>query len=170
VLTELGIDVRPGTIRCADIVVDQHGAKGDALTAKAPVLVAEVLSPSTVKIDLGVRVVARRAQQRRVSRRMASAIGGIRCAIPPYDFSPPNTLENLRIISVTRSAFVACFCSLTSRCAKGCNVSFRRLRTSRRIRSGRLRALALFGRRPTECVARSCSPASENLHKSGLPG
>jgi Uma2 family endonuclease len=53
VLTELGIDVRPGTIRCADIVVDQHGAKGDALTAKAPVLVAEVLSPSTVKIDLG---------------------------------------------------------------------------------------------------------------------
>jgi Uma2 family endonuclease len=53
VLTEFGVDIRPGTIRYADIVVDQHGAKGDALTAKAPVLVAEVLSPSTMKIDLG---------------------------------------------------------------------------------------------------------------------
>jgi len=53
VLTEFGIDVTPGTVRYADIVVDRHGAKGDALTAKAPVLVAEVLSPSTMKIDLG---------------------------------------------------------------------------------------------------------------------
>jgi Uma2 family endonuclease len=53
VLTEFGIDVRPGTIRYADVVADQYGAKGDALTAKAPVLVAEVLSPSTMKIDLG---------------------------------------------------------------------------------------------------------------------
>jgi Uma2 family endonuclease len=53
VLTEFGIDVRPGTLRYADIVVDRHGAKGDALTAKAPVLIAEVLSPSTMKIDLG---------------------------------------------------------------------------------------------------------------------
>jgi Uma2 family endonuclease len=53
VLAEFGIDVRPGTIRYADILVDQHGAKGDALTAKAPVLVAEVLSPSTMKMDLG---------------------------------------------------------------------------------------------------------------------
>jgi Uma2 family endonuclease len=50
---EFGIDIRPGTIRYADIVVDQYGAKGDALTAKAPMLVAEVLSPSTMKIDLG---------------------------------------------------------------------------------------------------------------------
>jgi len=53
VLTEFGIDVRPGTIRYGDIVVDEQGAKGDALTAKAPVLVAEVLSPSTMKVDLG---------------------------------------------------------------------------------------------------------------------
>jgi Uma2 family endonuclease len=53
VVTEFGIDVAPGTVRYADIVVDRHGAKGDALTAKAPVLVAEVLSPSTMKIDLG---------------------------------------------------------------------------------------------------------------------
>jgi Uma2 family endonuclease len=55
VLTDFGIDVRPGTIRYADVVVDHHGAKGDALTAKAPVLVVEVLSPSTMKIDLGDR-------------------------------------------------------------------------------------------------------------------
>jgi Uma2 family endonuclease len=53
VLTEFGINVRPGTVRYPDIVVDQHGARRDALTAKAPVLVAEVLSPSTTKIDLG---------------------------------------------------------------------------------------------------------------------
>jgi Uma2 family endonuclease len=53
VLTEFGIDVRPGTIRYADIVVDQPGGRQEALTAKAPVLVAEVLSPSTTKIDLG---------------------------------------------------------------------------------------------------------------------
>ena len=53
VLTEFGVDVGPGTIRYADIVVDQYGAKGDALTAIAPALVVEVLSPSTAKIDLG---------------------------------------------------------------------------------------------------------------------
>ena len=53
VLTDFGIDVRPGTVRYADIVVDQHGAKPNALTARAPVLIAEVLSPSTMKIDLG---------------------------------------------------------------------------------------------------------------------
>jgi Uma2 family endonuclease len=53
VLTEFGIDIRPGTIRYADVLVDQYGARGDALTAQAPVLVAEVLSPSTMKIDLG---------------------------------------------------------------------------------------------------------------------
>jgi Uma2 family endonuclease len=53
VLTEFGIDVRPGTIRYADIVVDRSGGKGDALNAIAPVLIAEVLSPSTMKIDLG---------------------------------------------------------------------------------------------------------------------
>ncbi|TMJ24626.1 MAG: Uma2 family endonuclease [Alphaproteobacteria bacterium] len=53
VLTDFGIDIRPGTVRYGDIVVDQPGAKGDALTAKAPVLIAEVLSPSTMKIDFG---------------------------------------------------------------------------------------------------------------------
>jgi Uma2 family endonuclease len=53
VLCEFGIDVSPGTIRYADIMVDERGAKGDVLTAKAPALIAEVLSPSTTTIDLG---------------------------------------------------------------------------------------------------------------------
>ena len=53
VLTDFGIDVRPGTIRYPDIVVDVQGAKGDMLSATAPIFVAEILSPSTMKIDLG---------------------------------------------------------------------------------------------------------------------
>jgi Uma2 family endonuclease len=53
VFTDFGIDVRPGTIRYPDIVVDVQGAKGDTFTATAPALVAEILSPSTMKIDLG---------------------------------------------------------------------------------------------------------------------
>jgi Uma2 family endonuclease len=53
VLTEFGIDVRPGTVRYPDIVVDRPAVQRGALTAQAPVLVAEVLSPSTMKIDLG---------------------------------------------------------------------------------------------------------------------
>ena len=53
VLAEFGIDVRPGTVRYPDIVVDRRGARRGTLTAEAPVLVAEVLSPSIMKIDLG---------------------------------------------------------------------------------------------------------------------
>jgi Uma2 family endonuclease len=53
VLTDFGIDVRPGTVRYPDIVVDRYGLRRTALTAEAPVLVAEVLSPSTMKVDLG---------------------------------------------------------------------------------------------------------------------
>jgi Uma2 family endonuclease len=53
VLTDFGVDVRPGTVRYADVVVDRFGAKGDVLTARAPILIAEILSPSTMKIDLG---------------------------------------------------------------------------------------------------------------------
>ena len=53
VLTDFGIDVGPGTVRYPDIVIDQHGARRGALSAQAPVLIAEVLSPSTMKIDLG---------------------------------------------------------------------------------------------------------------------
>jgi Uma2 family endonuclease len=53
VVTEFGVDVGPRTIRYADIVVDRPGASLKDLTAKAPALVAEVLSPSTTTIDLG---------------------------------------------------------------------------------------------------------------------
>jgi len=53
VLSDFGIDVGPRTVRYADVVVDHPGAKGKDLTAKAPALIAEVLSPSTATIDLG---------------------------------------------------------------------------------------------------------------------
>jgi Uma2 family endonuclease len=53
VLSDFGIDVGPRTVRYADVVVDDRQGKGRDLTAKAPVLVAEVLSPSTATIDLG---------------------------------------------------------------------------------------------------------------------
>src|SRR5262249_20462893 len=53
VLNDFGIDVGPRTVRYADVVVDDPGGKGRDLTAKAPVLVAEVLSPCTATIDLG---------------------------------------------------------------------------------------------------------------------
>jgi Uma2 family endonuclease len=53
VLTDFGVDVGPRTIRYPDVVVDRPGAQGGDLTAKSPVLVAEVLSPSTASIDLG---------------------------------------------------------------------------------------------------------------------
>ncbi len=54
VITEFGVDVGPGTIRYADVVVvDRSGLKGKDLTTKAPAFVAEVLSPSTTTTDLG---------------------------------------------------------------------------------------------------------------------
>jgi Uma2 family endonuclease len=53
VLTEFGVDVGPRSIRYPDVVVDHPGAKGRDLTASAPALVAEVLSPLTATIDLG---------------------------------------------------------------------------------------------------------------------
>jgi Uma2 family endonuclease len=54
VLVEFGVDVGPRTIRYPDLVVlDRQGAKGKDLAAKAPTLLAEVLSPSTEKLDLG---------------------------------------------------------------------------------------------------------------------
>jgi Uma2 family endonuclease len=54
VVPEFGVDVGPRTIRYPDVVVvDRPGASRKDLTAKAPALVAEVLSPSTMTIDLG---------------------------------------------------------------------------------------------------------------------
>jgi Uma2 family endonuclease len=56
VLPRFGIDPGPRTIRFPDIVVDVAGEKPGDLTATAPVLIVEVLSPSSERIDLGDKV------------------------------------------------------------------------------------------------------------------
>jgi Uma2 family endonuclease len=53
VIAEFGLDAEPETLRYPDIVVDAVGGSGKDYTAISPVLVAEVLSPSTASIDLG---------------------------------------------------------------------------------------------------------------------
>jgi Uma2 family endonuclease len=53
VISEFGIDAGPETLRFPDVVVDRAGGGAGDYTATAPVLVAEVLSPSTAGIDLG---------------------------------------------------------------------------------------------------------------------
>ena len=52
-LLAFGLDIGPETIRFPDVVVDRAGGDCDDRTATAPVLLAEVLSPSTAAIDLG---------------------------------------------------------------------------------------------------------------------
>jgi len=54
-MTEFGLDIGPRTVRYPDIVVDEPGTKGRDLITKAPVLIVEVLSPSTEKTDFGVK-------------------------------------------------------------------------------------------------------------------
>jgi len=53
VLPEFGIDLGSKSIRFPDIVVDVAGQTPGDLTATAPVLIVEVLSPSSERIDLG---------------------------------------------------------------------------------------------------------------------
>jgi Uma2 family endonuclease len=53
VIAEFGLDSEPETLRYPDIVIDAVGGGGKDYTATSPVLVAEVLSPSTAEIDLG---------------------------------------------------------------------------------------------------------------------
>ncbi|MEJ2376704.1 MAG: Uma2 family endonuclease [Pseudolabrys sp.] len=53
VIAEFGLDAEPETLRYPDIVVDAVGGGGKDYTAASPVLVVEVLSPSTAAIDLG---------------------------------------------------------------------------------------------------------------------
>lgn len=53
VIAEFGLDAEPETLRYPDIVVDAVGGGGKDYTAMCPVLLAEVLSPSTAEIDLG---------------------------------------------------------------------------------------------------------------------
>jgi Uma2 family endonuclease len=53
VFQEFGVDIGPATVRFPDIVVDLAGGPSKDLTATAPVLIVEVLSPSSERTDLG---------------------------------------------------------------------------------------------------------------------
>ena len=53
VLLEFGVDLGPYTIRFPDVIVDAAGGAREDLKATAPVLIAEVLSPSSERVDLG---------------------------------------------------------------------------------------------------------------------
>jgi Uma2 family endonuclease len=53
VIQEFGLDSGPETLRYPDIVVYPAGGSGKSYTTSAPALLVEVLSPSSVEIDLG---------------------------------------------------------------------------------------------------------------------
>jgi Uma2 family endonuclease len=53
ILSDFGIDLGPKTLRYPDVVVDPATDAPRDLTAIAPILIAEVLSPSTERVDLG---------------------------------------------------------------------------------------------------------------------
>ena len=53
VLPEFGVDLEVGSIRFPAVVVDVADEHPRDLTATAPVLIAEILSPSSERIDLG---------------------------------------------------------------------------------------------------------------------
>jgi Uma2 family endonuclease len=53
--SDFGVDVGPSTVRYPDVVVDVAGGKFKDLTATAPTLIAEVVSPSSARDDLGAK-------------------------------------------------------------------------------------------------------------------
>lgn len=53
VLPEFGVNLGPASIRFPDVVVDLAAQPPKDQTATAPVFIAEVLSPSSERIDLG---------------------------------------------------------------------------------------------------------------------
>jgi Uma2 family endonuclease len=53
VIAQFGLDAGPETLRYPDIVVDRAGGDAKDYTATTPVLLVEVLSPSTAATDLG---------------------------------------------------------------------------------------------------------------------
>lgn len=53
VVAEFGLDSGPKTLRYPDIVVHQAGRDGASYTTAEPILLAEVLSPSSEALDLG---------------------------------------------------------------------------------------------------------------------
>jgi Uma2 family endonuclease len=54
--SDFGVDVGPSTVRYPDVVVDVAGGRLKDLTATAPALIAEVISPSSSKDDLRTKV------------------------------------------------------------------------------------------------------------------
>jgi Uma2 family endonuclease len=53
--SDFGVDVGPSTVRYPDVVVDVAGGQFKDLTATGPVLIAEIISPSSARDDLGVK-------------------------------------------------------------------------------------------------------------------
>jgi Uma2 family endonuclease len=53
--SDFGVDLGPATVRYPDVVVDVAGGRLKDLTATAPVLIAEIISPSSAKDDLGAK-------------------------------------------------------------------------------------------------------------------
>ena len=51
--SDFGVDLGAATVRYPDVVVDVAGGPIEDLTATAPILVAEVVSPSSATYDLG---------------------------------------------------------------------------------------------------------------------
>src|SRR5271165_177379 len=51
--SDFAVDLGPATLRYPDVVVDVAGGPLNDLTATAPILIAEVVSPSSVANDLG---------------------------------------------------------------------------------------------------------------------
>jgi len=53
--SDFGVDLGPSTVRYPDVVVDIAGGRLRDLTATAPALIAEIVSPSSAKDDLGAK-------------------------------------------------------------------------------------------------------------------
>jgi Uma2 family endonuclease len=51
--SDFGVELGPSTVRYPDVIVDVAGGSFGDLTATAPMLIAEVLSPSSAAYDLG---------------------------------------------------------------------------------------------------------------------
>jgi Uma2 family endonuclease len=53
--SDFGVDLGPSTVRYPDVVVDVASGRFKDLTATAPAIIAEVISPSSEKDDLGAK-------------------------------------------------------------------------------------------------------------------
>jgi Uma2 family endonuclease len=53
--SDFGVDVGPATVRYPDVVIDVAGGQLKDLTATAPALIAEIISPSSAQDDLGAK-------------------------------------------------------------------------------------------------------------------